>query len=86
MAEKKKTDSFEADLDALEALVARLEDGDLPLEQALKEFEQGIKLARRCQGALKDAEQKVQILMEKHGDAQPENYDVDTADERRGED
>jgi exodeoxyribonuclease VII small subunit len=74
MAAKKKPDSFESKLDALEALVERLEDGDLPLEQSLKEFEQGIKLARECQGALKDAEQKVQILMQKHADARPEDY------------
>lgn len=78
MAAKKKPDSFESKLDALEALVERLEDGDLPLEQSLKEFEQGIKLARECQSALKEAEQKVQILMQKHADAQPEAYPADT--------
>jgi exodeoxyribonuclease VII small subunit len=47
----------------LEALVERLEKGDLPLEEALKQFERGIALTRACQTALKAAEQKVEILM-----------------------
>jgi exodeoxyribonuclease VII small subunit len=47
----------------LEALVARLEQGDLPLEEALQQFERGITLAKACQKALKAAEQKVEILL-----------------------
>ena len=43
----------------LEALVERLERGDLPLEESLKQFERGVVLARACQTALKAAEQKV---------------------------
>lgn len=46
----------------LEALVSKIEDGDLPLEESLKEFEKGIKLARICQQALEEAEQRVKIL------------------------
>ena len=41
--------------------------GDLPLEKAMKKFEQGIKLTRSCQAALKDAEQKVEILLKSAG-------------------
>ena len=59
---------FEPTLKALETLVERLEDGELSLEDALKDFEQGIELARRCQVALHSAEQKVQILLEKAGE------------------
>jgi len=46
----------------LEALVSKIEDGDLPLEESLKEFEKGIKLTRICQQALEEAEQRVKIL------------------------
>jgi len=46
----------------LETLVARMEKGDQSLEQALKDFEQGVALTRICQQALSEAEQKVQIL------------------------
>ena len=59
----KKTD-LEKSLKDLEAIVGKLEEGDLPLEQSLKEFEKGVKLSRECQTALKDAEQKVKILMD----------------------
>lgn len=47
----------------LEAIVEQLESGELPLEKSLKEFERGVRLSRECQGALKEAEQRVQILM-----------------------
>lgn len=47
----------------LEKLVANLEEGDLPLDKALKEFERGIKLTRECQSVLKDTEQKIEILL-----------------------
>ena len=53
---------FEKALAELEALVARMEQGDQPLEQSLKDFERGVALARQCQAALKEAEQKVQVL------------------------
>lgn len=62
---------LEKSLEQLEALVTRLESGDLPLEQALKEFEHGVKLTRECQTALKDAEQKVEILLKNTEDAEP---------------
>lgn len=59
---KRATPNFEADLAELEQLVARMERGDLPLEEALGTFERGVALARACQQALRDAEQKVQRL------------------------
>jgi exodeoxyribonuclease VII small subunit len=55
--------NLEKSLADLEALVEELESGDLPLEKAMKKFEDGIKLTRGCQAALHDAEQKVQILL-----------------------
>lgn len=60
---KRKTAlNFEATLLELEALVERMERGDLSLEESLLQFERGLSLARACQQALRTAEQKVQIL------------------------
>jgi len=65
---------LEKSLEELEALVARLEGGDLPLEQALKEFERGVKLTRQCQTALQAAEQKIEILLRKTEQAGPSAF------------
>ena len=62
-----KTINLEKSLSDLEALVEELESGDLPLDKAMKKFEQGIKLTRSCQSALKDAEQRVEILLKSAG-------------------
>jgi len=63
MAEKpEKQLDFEASLKELEALVERLEGGDLSLEESLKAFESGVTLTRQCRDALEQAEQKVQKL------------------------
>ena len=64
MAES-KTPDFEQALAELEGLVERLERGDLPLEEALKTFERGVELTRHCQGSLKAAQQKVEILLKR---------------------
>ncbi len=58
-----KNINLEQSLKDLESLVAELETGELPLEEAMKKFENGIKLTRACQTALKEAEQKVEILL-----------------------
>ena len=58
---------FETAMRDLEELVERLEQGDLPLEESLAAFERGVLLTRTCQSALKDAEQKVEILLKKAG-------------------
>ena len=63
----KKPVNLEKALADLETLVDELESGDLPLEKAMKKFEEGIKLTRSCQAALKDAEQKVEILLKSAG-------------------
>jgi len=64
---KPATPDFEAAMTELEAIVERLEHGDLPLEESLKQFERGVELTRSCQAALKKAEQKVQVLTAKAG-------------------
>jgi exodeoxyribonuclease VII small subunit len=64
----RKSIHFEESLAELERLVERMEQGNLPLEESLKLFERGIQLTRTCQNALKDAEQKVRILLEENGE------------------
>ena len=77
MAEKKAVD-LEKSLAQLEELVEELESGDLPLEKAMKKFEAGIKLTRECQAALKEAEQKVEVLVQSAGGEESlELFDVD---------
>ena len=61
---------FEAALEELEALVSSMEEGELSLEESLQAFEKGIKLTRECQSALKNAEQKVQVLLNENGDTE----------------
>ncbi len=65
----KKAVRFEDSLAELEQLVERMEQGNLPLEESLKLFERGVQLTRSCQKALKEAEQKVQILLEENGES-----------------
>ena len=75
MADKQKTSSepkskdtaplpedFETALAQLETLVAKREDGEMPLEQALAAYERGVALSKRCQSLLDAAEQQVKVL------------------------
>jgi exodeoxyribonuclease VII small subunit len=77
--EESKLD-FETAMRDLEALVERLEQGDLPLEESLAAFERGVLLTRSCQTALKDAEQKVEILLKRAGESTVEDFDADEAE------
>ncbi|GAC24030.1 exodeoxyribonuclease VII small subunit [Paraglaciecola mesophila] len=65
MTSRKKTEnlSFEESMQELDSIVNQMEEGELSLEDALGRFERGIQLARHSQNKLKQAEQKVQILM-----------------------
>ena len=62
--------NFEKALENLEELVSSMENGELSLEDSLKAFERGINLTRECQTALKDAEQKLQVLINEEGDTE----------------
>lgn len=68
---------FEPAMKELEALVARLERGDLPLEDALRQFERGVELTAACQTALKNAEQKVEILLKKSGGSEIASFEAE---------
>ncbi|HFD79362.1 MAG TPA: exodeoxyribonuclease VII small subunit [Gammaproteobacteria bacterium] len=72
-----KIPDFETALSELEALVEKMEQGDTSLDEALKQFERGIQLTRSCQQSLQEAEQKVQVLLEKDGQPSLEPLDSD---------
>ncbi|HEY5264018.1 MAG TPA: exodeoxyribonuclease VII small subunit [Steroidobacteraceae bacterium] len=75
--EKAAPPDFETAMRDLEELVERLEQGDLPLEESLAAFERGVLLTRTCQSALKEAEQKVEILLKKAGESVVEDFTPD---------
>ena len=55
--------TFEQSMKQLEQIVKELEDGDLPLEKALKKFEEGMKLTKLCSEMLDETEKKVSVLL-----------------------
>jgi len=67
---------FEDALNKLEKIVSKLEDGEIPLEESLKLFEEGIRLSRLCNQKLEEAEKRVEILMKgKNGVIKPRLFD-----------
>ncbi len=60
---KRKSDQFEEALKKLQEIVEKLEKGDLPLEEAMESFSDGIRLAQLCHRKLEEAENKVQMLL-----------------------
>jgi exodeoxyribonuclease VII small subunit len=78
--QKQATPDFEASRAELEAIVARLEQGELPLEESLRQFERGIALTRLCQKALGEAEKKIRILA-KGRDGEPVEQDFAPPDD-----
>ena len=77
MTNRKKAENltFEESMQELESIVKQMELGELPLEDALQRFERGIQLARHSQQKLKQAEQKVQILMSQNDQASLQAFD-----------
>jgi exodeoxyribonuclease VII small subunit len=76
----KKT--FEQTLNALEKIVDELEGGDLPLEKALKKFDEGMTLSRQCSAMLDETEKKVTQLL---GDGQSGDFETPFETNRNGE-
>ena len=66
---------FEECLQRLEKIVDDLEKGNVPLEQAIKLFEEGVKLSNSCRQELEAAEGKVEILLKQNGKLQAEPFD-----------
>jgi exodeoxyribonuclease VII small subunit len=67
---------FEDSLQRLEQIVDELEKGNVPLEQALKLFEEGVKLSASCRAELEEAEGKVEILLKQNGKLQATVFDA----------
>ncbi len=66
--------SLESALEELEAVVKQLEGGDLPLERALELFERGVALSENCRRQLEEAETKIEVLIRKNDQVQPEPF------------
>ena len=76
-AKKDSPPDLEQALAELEQLIEHMEEGDISLEESLQCFERGIRLTRHCQDALKAAEQKVKILLERNGEAVAEGFEAE---------
>lgn len=85
MTAEKETEkvTFEAALQELETIVNKMEQGDLPLEESLAAFERGVNLAKVGQETLKNAEQKVQILMQSAGEETLEDFQTPEQEENQ---
>lgn len=73
----KTTKNFEKSLSELEGIVEKMENGDLSLEESMKQFEKGVELTRICQTALDQAEQKVMLLSTNQEDDSETEFDID---------
>ena len=84
-----KSKTFETQLGALERIVRELERGDLPLEESLKLFEEGVRLSRECQERLNQAERRIEVLLrDSEGRPVLSAFDEENVDDltRTGED
>jgi exodeoxyribonuclease VII small subunit len=70
-----KKKSFEEALAKLEQITKELEEGDLSLEESLKYFDEGVKLAEQCNSKLNDAQKKIEILLKKNDGLEPAAFD-----------
>jgi len=78
---------FEDALARLETIVGQLEKGDLPLEESLKIFEEGVRLSKNCLKLLEEAERKVEILLQdKDGRKRARSFDPDKDDREEFQD
>lgn len=71
---------FEASIQELEKIVERMENGEQTLEQSLEDFERGVTLSKTCQDILKNAEQRVEILIKEHGELKTESFDEEDSE------
>jgi len=64
MTEQQMPESFEAAIEKLEKIVTRLESGDVPLEEAIDLFQEGMRLSQYCSQKLEQVERRIEMLME----------------------
>ena len=72
-----KEKSFEEMMQALENISSELESGKLTLDESVKKFEEGMKMAKQCNSILEETEKKITILLEKDGDLKEENFQTE---------
>jgi exodeoxyribonuclease VII small subunit len=69
-------ENFEESMKKLETIVTELENGNLNLDESVKKFEEGMKIAKQCNNILENAEKKITILLEKNGDFEEKPFDT----------
>ena len=69
--------NFEESMNKLETIVTELENGNLNLDESVKKFEDGMKIAKQCNNILEEAEKKITILLEKDGELKEENFEAE---------
>jgi exodeoxyribonuclease VII small subunit len=74
MSEKKV--DFEKSMKELEEIVAKLEKGDLNLDESVEEFEKGMKISKECNKILENAEKRITVLLQKEGNIEEEKFSV----------
>ena len=83
---KKPIADFEKSLTELENIVKRMEQGDQSLDDTIKDFERGMKLSELCREGLDEAQQKVEMLVKKHGNYRLEMIDNDSGTNNQSRD
>jgi len=70
-------ENFEESMKKLENIVTELENGNLNLDESVKKFEEGMKIAKQCNTILESAEKKITILLEKDEELKEEDFDAE---------
>ena len=70
-------ENFEESMKTLEGIVSELENGNLNLDESVKNFEEGMKIAKQCNTILENAEKKITILLEKDGELKEEEFNAE---------
>ena len=70
-------ENFEESMKKLETIVTELENGNLNLDESVKKFEEGMKIAKQCNNILEDAEKKITILLEEDGELKEEIFETE---------
>ena len=70
-------EKFEESMKKLETIVTELENGNLNLDESVKKFEEGMKIAKQCNNILEDAEKKITILLEEDGELKEEKFETE---------
>lgn len=72
-----KEKSFEESMQELEKIVQELENNDLNLDEAVKKFEDGMEISKKCNKILGEAEKKITILLENNGEIEEKNFKIE---------